>query len=328
MTTPLLDVKGLKTYFFTEEGTVPAVDGIDFFIHEGESLGVVGESGCGKTVTARSIMRLVPQPPGRIMGGEILWQGTDLLTLSAREMRKIRGKDISMVLQDPMTNLNPVFTAGEQIAEAIRLHMNVNKREAMDRTIEMLKTVGIPSPERRVKDYPHQLSGGMRQRVMIAMALSCNPRLVIADEPTTALDVTIQAQILELIAKLKEELKMAIILITHNLGVVAEATQRIIVMYAGQIIEEADVRILFHQPLHPYTKGLLKSIPRLDSTVVERRPLESIPGVVANMLNLPQGCRFAQRCNEVMDICTETEPPVSEKIRGRKVKCWLVEEGR
>ena len=328
MATPLLEVKGLKTYFFTEEGVIPAVDGIDFHIHEGESLGVVGESGCGKSVTARSIMRLVPQPPARIMEGRVLWRGTDLLTLNSRQMRAIRGKDISMILQDPMTNLNPVFTAGEQIAEAIRLHLGVKKKEAMDETIEMLKIVGIPSPEKRVKDYPHQLSGGMRQRVMIAMALSCNPRLVIADEPTTALDVTIQAQILELIAKLKEKLKMAVMLITHNLGLVAEATQRVIVMYTGQIVEEADVLTLFSQPLHPYTKGLLKSIPRLDSIVAERRPLESIPGVVANLLDLPKGCRFSPRCGEVMDICREAEPPVFEKIKGRKAKCWLVDRGR
>ncbi len=322
---PLLEVRRLKTYFFTHESVIPAVDGIDLHVDEGESLGVVGESGCGKSVTARSIMRLIPQPPAKIVGGEILWGGMNLLTLSPRQMKKIRGKDISMILQDPMTSLNPVFTVGEQIAEVFRLHMGDSRKGAMDQTIEMLKIVGIPSPEKRVREYPHQLSGGMRQRVMIAMALSCKPKLVIADEPTTALDVTIQAQILDLMAKLKEELKMAIMLITHNLGVVAEATQRVIVMYAGKIMEEADVNVLFRYPMHPYTKGLLKSIPRLDKAETGRRILESIPGVVPSMLDLPPGCRFSPRCNAVMGVCREKEPPVF-KIEGHKVRCWLVEK--
>ena len=321
----LLQVRGLKTHFFTDEGVIPAVDGIDFHIHRGENLGVVGESGCGKSVTARSIMRLIPQPPARIVGGKILWDGKNLLTLPPRQMKKIRGKDISMILQDPMSNLNPVFTVGEQIAEAIRLHLGYGNKDAMEKTIEMLKIVRIPSPERRVKDYPHHLSGGMRQRVMIAMALSCGPKLVIADEPTTALDVTIQAQILDLIAKLKEEMKMAVMLITHNLGVVAEAAQRVIVMYAGKIMEEAEVNLLFAHPMHPYTQGLLRSIPRLDKAGTGKRILESIPGTVANMLHLPPGCGFAPRCDQVMTICREKEPPVVERIEGHKVKCWHAE---
>ena len=254
-----------------------------------------------------------------------MWGGTDLLTLAPSQMRKIRGKDISMILQDPMTNLNPVYTVGEQIAEAIRLHGDINRKEAMDKTVEMLKIVQIPSPERRVKEYPHQLSGGMKQRVMIAMALSCNPRLLIADEPTTALDVTIQAQILDLMAQLKAELGMAIMLITHDLGVVAETAQRVIVMYAGKIVEEAEVHVLFGNPTHPYTRGLLHSIPRHDKPAKERRKLEAIPGVVPSMLDLPHGCRFAPRCQYAMDICREKEPPLFEKNQGHRVRCWLTE---
>lgn len=321
----LLEVRGLKTYFFTDEGTVKAVDGVDLYINKGETLGVVGESGCGKSVTALSVMKLIPQPPGKIVEGKIIWDGVNLLALSPPQMRKIRGKDISMIFQEPMTSLNPVFTVGEQIAEAIRLHEGAGRKEAMDKTIEMLKIVGISSPERRVKEYPHQLSGGMRQRVMIAMALSCNPKLLIADEPTTALDVTIQAQILDLMAKLKSELRMAIMLITHNLGVVAENTQRIMVMYAGKVVEKADVYDLFGNPLHPYTIGLLHSIPRLDKAATQKRKLEAIPGIVPSMLDLPPGCRFAPRCQFVMKICREKEPPLFEKTEQHSVRCWLVE---
>jgi oligopeptide/dipeptide ABC transporter ATP-binding protein len=323
MMTPLLDVKGLKTYFFTEEGIVPAVDGINLHIHPGETLGLVGESGCGKSVTALSIMRLVPHPPAEIVGGEILWEGRNLLALTRRQMKKMRGKDISMILQDPMTNLNPVFTVGEQIGEVIRLHKSVSRREAIHETIEMLKRVGIPSPERRVNEYPHQLSGGMRQRVMIAIALSCSPRLLIADEPTTALDVTIQAQILDLMTRLKEEFKMATLLITHNLGIVAETTQRVMVMYAGRIVEEAGVRSLYGDPLHPYTRGLLKSVPRLDTPVSDKSKLEAIPGIVPSMHDLPEGCKFSPRCERAEHRCQGEEPPLVERGAGHKVRCWL-----
>jgi len=260
----LLEVKGLKTHFFTDEGVVRAVDGISLYINKGETLGIVGESGSGKSVTALSVMRLIPQPPGRIVQGEIIYNGKNLLSLSPSQMRKIRGKEIAMIFQEPMTSLNPVFTVGEQIAEAIRLHEGLGRRDAMDKTVEMLKIVHIPNAERRVKEYPHQLSGGMRQRVMIAMALSCNPNLLIADEPTTALDVTIQAQILELLNELKAKLGMAIMLITHDMGVIAETAQRVVVMYGAQVVEEAPVGELFKEPLHPYTQGLLRSIPRID----------------------------------------------------------------
>ena len=276
----LLDVKNLKTYFFTDEGTVRAVDGVDLHIDKSETLGVVGESGCGKSVTALSVMKLIPQPPGKIVEGSIVYEGKNLVTLPAGQMRKIRGKEISMIFQEPMTSLNPVFTCGEQIAEALRLHEGLGRREAMDKTVEMLKLVHIPNAERRVKEYPHQLSGGMRQRIMIAMALSCNPKLLIADEPTTALDVTIQAQILELLNELKGRLKMAIMLITHDMGVIAETAQRVVVMYAAKVAEEASVGDLFKEPLHPYTQGLLRSIPRIDLAATERRRLEVIGGTV------------------------------------------------
>jgi len=321
----LLIIRGLKTHFKTDEGTIQAVDGIEFFIDKGETLGLVGESGCGKSVTALSILRLIPQPPGEIVEGEITWEGKNLLELKNHQMRGLRGKDISMILQDPMTNLNPVFPIGEQIAEAIRLHGNAKRREARTRAVDMLNMVGIPSPRQRVKEYPHQLSGGMRQRVMIAMALSCNPRLLIADEPTTALDVTIQAQILELMAKLKKDLGMAILLITHDLGIVAETAQRVIVMYAGKIVEEAEVHDLFGRPEHPYTRGLLHSIPRFDRAEKEERKLAAIPGVVPNMLHLPKGCRFSPRCKHAMDICKEEEPPIFKTEPDHKVRCWLVE---
>ena len=320
----LLDVKNLKTYFFTDEGTVRAVDGVDLHIDKSETLGVVGESGCGKSVTALSVMKLIPQPPGKIVEGSIVYEGKNLVTLPAGQMRKIRGKEISMIFQEPMTSLNPVFTCGEQIAEALRLHEGLGRREAMDKTVEMLKLVHIPNAERRVKEYPHQLSGGMRQRIMIAMALSCNPKLLIADEPTTALDVTIQAQILELLNELKGRPKMAIMLITHDMGVIAETAQRVVVMYAAKVAEEASVADLFKEPLHPYTQGLLRSIPRIDLAATERRRLEVIGGTVPTLRgDIAPGCRFAPRCPFVKPVCTEKDPVLKEVKPGHKVSCWL-----
>lgn len=306
---PLLSVRNLRTVFSTEEGEVAAVDGISFDLHAGETLGIVGESGSGKSVTSLSIMRLIPSPPGRIASGEIIFNGEDLLKKSPAEMRKIRGNEISMIFQEPMTSLNPVFTIGDQIMEAIILHQKLNKKQARERAIEMLRLVGIPSPERRVDEYPHQLSGGMRQRVMIAMALSCNPKLLIADEPTTALDVTIQAQILELLQRLQKELGMAIILITHDLGVVAGMVDRVIVMYAGKIVEEAPVRDLFRAPKHPYSEGLLGSIPKLHET---QERLQAIEGVVPSPFNMPPGCRFHPRCRYAKPACSQIEPPLME----------------
>jgi peptide/nickel transport system ATP-binding protein len=320
----LLDVKNLKTYFFTDEGVVRAVDGVDLYIEKGETLGVVGESGCGKSVTALSVMKLIPQPPGKIVEGEILYSGTNLVDMPAGQMRKIRGKEISMIFQEPMTSLNPVFTCGEQIAEALRLHEGLGRRAAMDKTVEMLKLVHIPNAERRVKEYPHQLSGGMRQRIMIAMALSCNPKLLIADEPTTALDVTIQAQILDLLNELKSKLKMAVMLITHDMGVIAETAQRVVVMYAAKVAEEAPVASLFKEPLHPYTQGLLRSIPRIDLSATERRRLETIPGTVPTLRGeIAPGCRFAPRCPFVKSVCAEKDPVIKEVKPGHKVSCWL-----
>jgi peptide/nickel transport system ATP-binding protein len=320
----LLDVKNLKTYFFTDEGVVRAVDGVDLYIEKGETLGVVGESGCGKSVTALSIMKLIPQPPGRIVEGEINYNGTNLVTMPPNRMRKIRGKEISMIFQEPMTSLNPVFTVGEQIAEAIRLHEGLGRREAMAKTVDMLKLVHIPNAERRVKEYPHQLSGGMRQRIMIAMALSCNPNLLIADEPTTALDVTIQAQILDLLNELKAKLHMAVLLITHDMGVIAETAQRVVVMYAAKVAEEAPVGDLFKEPLHPYTQGLLRSIPRIDLAATTHRRLETIPGTVPTLRgDIAPGCRFAPRCPFVKSVCTEKDPVLKEVKPGHKVSCWL-----
>jgi peptide/nickel transport system ATP-binding protein len=320
----LLDVKNLKTYFFTDEGVVRAVDGVDLYIDQGETLGIVGESGCGKSVTALSIMRLIPQPPGKIVEGQILYNGLDLVTIPANKLRKIRGKEISMVFQEPMTSLNPVFTCGEQIAEALRLHEGLGRRDAMDKTVEMMKLVHIANAERRVKEYPHQLSGGMRQRVMIAMALSCSPNLLIADEPTTALDVTIQAQILELLNELKSKLKMAVMLITHDMGVIAETAQRVVVMYAAKVAEEAPVGDLFKEPLHPYTQGLLRSIPRIDLAATEHLRLETIPGTVPTLRgDIAPGCRFAPRCPFVKSVCTEQDPVLKEVKPGHKVSCWL-----
>ena len=320
----LLDVRGLKTYFFTDEGVIRAVDGIDLYIKPGETLGVVGESGCGKSVTALSIMRLIAQPPGRIVEGQILYNGRNLLDLPPAQMRKIRGKEIAMIFQEPMTSLNPVFTVGEQIAEAIRLHEGLGRRDAMDKTVEMLRIVHIPNAERRVKEYPHQLSGGMRQRIMIAMALSCNPKLLIADEPTTALDVTIQAQILELLNELKARFNMAVMLITHDMGVIAETAQRVVVMYAAQVVEEASVSELFKEPLHPYTQGLLRSIPRIDLAATQRRKLDTIPGTVPTLRGeVKPGCRFAPRCQFVKPQFYESTPPLKEVRPGHKVACFL-----
>jgi peptide/nickel transport system ATP-binding protein len=324
MPDPLLQIKGLKTHFFTDEGIVRAVDGIDLHIDPGETLGVVGESGCGKSVTALSVMRLIAQPPGRIVEGQIIYNGRNLLDLSPAQMRKIRGKEIAMIFQEPMTSLNPVFTCGEQIAEAIRLHEGLGRRDAMDKTVEMLRIVHIPNAERRVKEYPHQLSGGMRQRIMIAMALSCNPKLLIADEPTTALDVTIQAQILELLNELKAKFNMAIMLITHDMGVIAETAQRVVVMYAAQVVEEASVGELFKEPLHPYTQGLLRSIPRIDLAATQKTKLEQIPGTVPTLRgDIKPGCRFAPRCSFAKPMHFENTPPLKEVRPGHKVACFL-----
>ena len=320
---PLLEIRGLKTHFATDDGIVQAVDGVDLDIHRGETLGVVGESGCGKTVTALSVLKLIPMPPGRIAGGQILWRGRDLVPLPVEEMDNIRTKEIAIVFQEPMTSLNPVYTIGEQIAEVVRRHERLGRRAALDKTIDMLRLVRIPNPERRVHDYPHQFSGGMRQRVMIAMALSCNPKLLIADEPTTALDVTIQAQILELLQDLKARFGMAVMLITHAMGVVAETAQRVVVMYAGKVIEEAPVERLFERPHHPYTQGLIRSIPRLDRAATRKTRLEAIGGVVPNLLNLPPGCRFAPRCRFATDVCRAAIPPLREIGPGHKAACVL-----
>jgi peptide/nickel transport system ATP-binding protein len=319
----LLEIRGLKTHFATDEGMVHAVDGVDMAIDAGETLGVVGESGCGKSVTAMTVMKLIAMPPGRIVAGEILWKGRDLVPLSADQMRPIRAKEIAMVFQEPMTSLNPVYTVGQQIAESIRLHEGLGRRAAMDKAAEMLALVHIPHPQRRVHDYPHQFSGGMRQRVMIAMALSCDPQLLIADEPTTALDVTIQAQILDLIGELKSRLGMAVMLITHAMGVVAETAQRVVVMYAGKVVEEAPVQALFGAPRHPYTQGLIRSIPRIDTAAVEKRRLEAIAGVVPRLVSPPEGCRFAPRCPHARAECTASTPPLREVAPGHKVACVL-----
>jgi peptide/nickel transport system ATP-binding protein len=323
MTEPLLEIRGLKTYFETDDGVVQAVDGVDLIIARGETVGVVGESGCGKSVTAMSVLKLIPMPPGRIVGGQVLWRGRDLLVLPAADMRRIRSKEIAIVFQEPMTSLNPVYTVGAQIAEVVRLHEGLGRRAALERTVEMLRLVQIPNPERRVHDYPHQFSGGMRQRVMIAMALSCDPALLIADEPTTALDVTIQAQILELLQDMKSRFGMAIMLITHAMGVVAETAQRVVVMYAGKVIEEAAVEQLFGNPRHPYTQGLIRSIPRIDMAAAGRSRLEAIPGVVPSLIDPPQGCRFESRCPYAMAICREASPPLREIEPGHKVACVL-----
>jgi oligopeptide/dipeptide ABC transporter ATP-binding protein len=316
----LIHVKDLHTSFFTPEGEVRAIDGVTFTIDEGKTLGLVGESGCGKSVTSLSIMRLIASPPGKIVGGEILYRGRDLLKLNNEEMRKIRGNEISMIFQEPMTSLNPVFTVGNQIGEAIRLHQGLGKKETRERTIEMLRLVKIADPESRVDSYPHQMSGGMRQRVMIAMALSCNPSLLIADEPTTALDVTIQAQILELMKELQQKIGgMALLLITHDLGVVAEQADDVAIMYAGKLVEKAAAPAVFARPLHPYTVGLLNSLPGIGGE--KKKRLAAIPGVVPSPLNLPSGCRFRDRCPKAAGICAESEPQLVEKEPGHMVAC-------
>ena len=316
----LLEVKNLSTDFIMKKGTVHAAADVSFTVHEGEVVAVVGESGSGKSVTSLSIMRLL-QSPGRIVGGEILYKGRDLLKLSVKEMRELRGNTISMIFQEPMTSLNPVFTIEDQLVESIRTHMKLKRKEAVAHAVDMLRIVGIPSPEKRIKDYPHQMSGGMRQRVMIAMALSCNPELLIADEPTTALDVTIQAQILTLIKNLREKIGMAVLLITHDLGVVAETADRVIVMYCGQVVEEATAEQLFDRPMHPYTLGLLKSIPTMAETETSEH-LYMIPGMVPNPLNMPNGCAFADRCPQRMRRCIEEKPELYE-TEGRKLRCFL-----
>ena len=301
---------------------VHAVDGVDLTIDRGETLGVVGESGCGKTVTALSVLKLIATPPGRIVAGQILWQGRDLVPLNPEEMRSIRSKEIGIIFQEPMTSLNPVYTVGAQIAETVREHEGLGRRAALDKAIEMLRLVHIPNPQRRVHDYPHQFSGGMRQRVMIAMALSCNPKLLIADEPTTALDVTIQAQILELIAEMKDRFGMAVMLITHAMGVVAETAQRVAVMYAGKVVEEAPVAELFSWPRHPYTRGLIRSIPRIDRAGRKER-LAAIAGIVPSLLEPAEGCRFAARCEFAMPVCTAATPPLRRVATDHEVACVL-----
>ena len=323
MVNPLLEIKRLKVIFNSDRGLAVAVNDVNLSLDRGQALGLVGESGCGKSVTALSIMRLVASPPGVIASGEIIFEGRDLLNLTPSEMRSVRGNDISMIFQEPMTSLNPVFKIGEQVSEVYRTHKKMNRRQAMEASIEILKMVGIPFPEERVQDYPHQMSGGMRQRVMIAMALACDPKLMIADEPTTALDVTIQAQILDLMNEIKHEKETGIILITHDLGVVAEMADKIAVMYAGYIVEEANVKNLFENPLHPYTIGLLKSVPRIDKDAVSKREkLYMIPGMVPDLVNLPRGCVFRERCPESEDICLNA-PILERKASGTLVRCWM-----
>ena len=318
----VLEIKNLKTFFHTDEGIVKSVNDVSYYVKKGETLGVVGESGCGKSVTAMSILRLIPSPPGKIESGEILFNGIDLTKIPIDELRKIRGNRIAMIFQEPMTSLNPVYTVGDQIMESIVQHMDKTPTEARQMTINILEKVGIPSPETRVDVYPHQMSGGMKQRVMIAMALVCNPELLIADEPTTALDVTIQAQILDLLIKLQEEFKTAIILITHDLGVIAEMAHRVVVMYASKIVEMADVKELFANPCHPYTIGLFNSIPKMGK---EDTRLIPIKGMVPNPLDFPAGCKFNNRCEKVLSKCKDNEPPLKEVAPGHFAACWLNE---
>jgi len=324
-TQALLDVEDLRTYFFLRGGILKAVDGLSFSLRAHETLAIVGESGCGKSMTALSLMRLILDPPGRIVGGAVRLAGTDLIGLDERAMRSVRGKDISMIFQEPMTSLNPVMTVGRQIAEALLLHEGMSRKDALRRAVEILRLVRIPEPEQRLREYPHQLSGGMRQRVMIAMALACDPKVLIADEPTTALDVTIQAQILEIILDLQKKLGTAVILITHDLGVVAETAQRVIVMYAGKKVEEAAVGELFARPLHPYTHGLMASIPRLElmrGSGETKRRLQEIPGIVPALTNLPPGCAFAPRCPFAIDKCRQEAPPYQEQRPAHWAACW------
>jgi peptide/nickel transport system ATP-binding protein len=322
----LLHIKGLRTYFDTDDGLVQAVDGVDLAIGHGETVCVVGESGCGKTVTALSVLKLIAMPPGRIAGGQILWQGRDLVPLDADDINRVRASEIAFVFQEPMTSLNPVYTIGDQISEVIQLHQKLSRRAAVERAIEMLSLVQIPNPSRRVRDYPHHFSGGMRQRVMIAMALSCNPKLLIADEPTTALDVTIQAQILDLLQDMKSRLGMSIMLITHAMGVVAEVAQRVAVMYAGKVVEEASADRLFANPRHPYTQGLIRSIPRIDLAAARKKRLETIAGTVPKLIDPPVGCRFAPRCRLALDECRRAQPELREIEAGHRVACIRAEE--
>ena len=322
----LLEVKNLKTYFYTDEGIARAVDGMDFVIYRGETLGMIGESGCGKSVSALSILQLINSPPGKIAEGEVFFEGEDLLKKSSSEIRKIRGNKISMIFQEPMTSLNPVYTIGNQIMESIIWHQNLNREKAREKAIKMLDLVGIPSPETRVDEYPHQLSGGMRQRVMIAMALACNPEILIADEPTTALDVTIQAQILSLIKKIKEEIGMAVMMITHDLGVIAEVANDVVVAYAGKAVEYADVKTIFKDPKHPYTQALYNSIPRLTDS--KKRRLEVISGTVPNPLEFPSGCRFHPRCKFAKHFCQEEEPQLEEISNTHKVRCFMFDKNK
>jgi peptide/nickel transport system ATP-binding protein len=321
MSNPLLRVQDLKVHFDTDDGILHAVDGVNFHIDRSETLGVVGESGCGKSVTAMTIMKLLAMPPGRIADGQIWFEGQDLVQVDAQTMRGLRAKQIAMIFQEPMTSLNPVLSVGEQIAESLRLHEGLSPKQAMVQATEMLRLVNIPKPDQRVFDYPHQFSGGMRQRVMIAMALACKPKLLIADEPTTALDVTIQAQILDLLNDLKSQLGMSIMLITHAMGVVAETAQRVVVMYAGRVVEEATVDQLFASPAHPYTQGLIRSIPRIDFDSTLKQRLEAIPGSVPKLIIPPTGCRFAPRCQHASDRCTQEMPELRDIASGHKVAC-------
>ena len=320
MNTPLLAVKNLKTYFYTDEGIARAVDSMDFQIDRGKTLGMIGESGCGKSVSALSVMQLIPRPPGRIIEGEILFKSENLLTKAADEMQRIRGNEIAMIFQEPMTSLNPVFTIGNQICEPVIQHQKLGKSDAREKAIDSLRRVGIPSPQKRIDEYPHQMSGGMRQRAMIAMALACEPDLLIADEPTTALDVTIQAQILDLLMRIKEEFDMSLMMITHDLGVVAEVADDVVVAYAGKAVEYADVVTIFKAPKHPYTQALYNSIPRLTDT--RERRLEVIHGIVPNPLYFPSGCRFHPRCKYVKDFCKIEEPPLQTVDVGHQVRCF------
>jgi oligopeptide transport system ATP-binding protein len=323
----LLQVKDLRTHFFTDEGVVRAVDGISYDVEEGETMGLVGESGCGKSVSALSILRLIPSPPGKIVGGEVWFDGRDLLKVGEEEIRHVRGNRIAMIFQEPMTSLNPVLTIGRQITEALELHLKMNRNAANRRAVELLEMVGIPEGHTRLNDYPHQFSGGMRQRVMIAMALSCNPKLLLADEPTTALDVTIQAQILEILARLSSEFKTAVIIITHNLGVVARYADRVNVMYAGKIVESGSAREIYGRPRHPYTLGLLRSVPRLDEA--RRDKLVPIEGLPPDLANIPPGCSFYPRCSYRIDRCRQEEPPLMLVDEKHYAACWVdVRQGR
>ena len=322
----LLTITDLQTHFFTPEGIVLAVDGVSFSIPKGKTLGVLGESGCGKSVTALSILRLIPDPPGRIRNGSVFFDGMDLVKATPEQIRQIRGNKISMIFQEPMTSLNPVYTIGDQIAETYITHRGLDQKEALERSVEMLRIVGIPVPEKRVGEYPHQLSGGMRQRAMIAMAIACRPEVLIADEPTTALDVTIQAQILDLMLDLQDKLGMSVMMITHDLGVIAEVSDQVVVMYAGEVVEYCPIDTLFTESRHPYTVGLMQSIPKLGEKFTRGKvPLQEIPGMVPNLIRLPPGCLFAPRCNRVMDRCLKDRPPIFVIDAEHSVKCWLAE---